>query len=198
VGITSYYVSENNVSPNAYGPGWISVTSSSNYSEDVPFTLSNSYGSKTIYVWFKDESQNVSSFASDSISYSFSPILLGSFNTPGKAEAVFVSGNYAYVADKDSLQIIDIFNLAAPVFAGSYYTSGYANDVFVKGNQAFVSGTSNGVEIINVSNPNSPALLSSYNTPGGSNGARGVFASDNYVYVGDGSEGLHILDIFDP
>ena len=48
---------------------------------------------------------------------------------------------------------------------------------------------SNGLVIVDVSNPAAPTLKGSYNTPGHS---RGVAVAGNYVYVADAYNGLVI------
>ncbi|MCX5838590.1 MAG: hypothetical protein NTW71_08755 [Deltaproteobacteria bacterium] len=60
VGVTGYYASENATTPSAAAPGWVSVTSTVSYAADVSFTLSGGNGTKTVYVWFKDDAGNVS------------------------------------------------------------------------------------------------------------------------------------------
>ncbi|MGK5093259.1 SUMF1/EgtB/PvdO family nonheme iron enzyme [Deltaproteobacteria bacterium TL4] len=69
LGVTAFYVSENSTVPTANASGWTTISSTTNYSAKVSFILSDSssYGSRTVYVWFKDESGNVSVSVSDSI-----------------------------------------------------------------------------------------------------------------------------------
>jgi hypothetical protein len=52
-----------------------------------------------------------------------------------------------------------------------------------------------GIEIIDISNPASPSLAGSYDTPGF---ATGVTMAGDYAYVADGGSGLEIIDISDP
>src|SRR3990172_5315643 len=75
VGVTGYYASETSTTPSASASGWTSVTSTTNYSATVAFTLSGgSVGdnTKTVYVWFKDSAGNVSASTSDSITLTIS------------------------------------------------------------------------------------------------------------------------------
>jgi hypothetical protein len=67
VGVTDYYVSMNSTTPSASDSGWTAITSTTSYTEDISYTLSSGDGSKTIYVWYKDGSENISSSANDSI-----------------------------------------------------------------------------------------------------------------------------------
>ncbi|NGX43622.1 MAG: hypothetical protein K940chlam7_01920, partial [Chlamydiae bacterium] len=120
------------------------------------------------------------------------PQSVGSYDTPGPARSVAVSGNYAYVAGDSGLQIIDVANVANPTLAGSYDTPGWAFDVVLSGNYAYVANEGSGLLIIDVSNVTNPTLTGSYDTPGA---ARGVAISGNYAYVGDQNFGLQIIDI---
>jgi len=66
--------------------------------------------------------------------------------------------------------------------------------VFVVGNYAYVADSSAGLRIIDITDPETPSIVGTYNTPGS---ARGVFVLGNYAYVADLS-GLIILNISDP
>ncbi len=67
-GISAYYVAESPAPPDAKAPGWVAVTPpTSSYSSTVPYTLSSGDGTKTVYVWFKDAAERMSTAASDSI-----------------------------------------------------------------------------------------------------------------------------------
>ena len=70
VGVTGYYSSESSTTPLVSTSGWSSVTSSTSLSDNVSFTLSSAIEDKTVYVWFKDAAGNVSTSASDNITFS--------------------------------------------------------------------------------------------------------------------------------
>jgi len=67
IGVTGYYISTSAIPPSSHTVGWTSITPSTNYKEDVSYTLSNVDGENTIYVWYKDAAGNISGGASDSI-----------------------------------------------------------------------------------------------------------------------------------
>ncbi|MBF0240211.1 MAG: DUF1566 domain-containing protein [SAR324 cluster bacterium] len=73
VGVTGYYASESSTRPTG-DTGWVSVSSANSFTGTVNFTFSTvtTMGShtKTVYVWFRDASGNVSASASDSITLS--------------------------------------------------------------------------------------------------------------------------------
>ncbi|MBI5207101.1 MAG: Ig-like domain-containing protein, partial [Candidatus Firestonebacteria bacterium] len=51
VGVIGYYVSESSLKPTSSASGWVTITSTASYSNNVSFTLSSGSGSKTVYVW---------------------------------------------------------------------------------------------------------------------------------------------------
>ena len=66
-GITGYYSSTSSSTPSVFTPGWTSINSTTSYTADVSYTVSSGDGSKAVYVWYKDNSGNVSNTASDEI-----------------------------------------------------------------------------------------------------------------------------------
>jgi hypothetical protein len=120
------------------------------------------------------------------------PIFAGSYDTPGPARKVTLSGNYAYVT---GLQIIDITDPANPTFVGSYDTSEWAMGVTLSGNYAYTVNRDAGLQIIDITNPANPTFVGSYDTP---SLAQGIALSKNYAYVADRLSGLQIIDVTDP
>ncbi|MEA5520143.1 DUF4347 domain-containing protein, partial [Limnoraphis robusta CCNP1315] len=121
----------------------------------------------------------------------------GSFDTPGSAQAVFIEGNLAFVADdaKD-LQIIDISNPTNPTLRGKVEnTPGRAKDISVAGNYAYIADDTGGLTVVDISNPASPTVTTSVNTGGKANG---VAVAGNFAYVSDDTSGLVIFDITNP
>ncbi|MGH7163985.1 MAG: hypothetical protein ACREIS_00495 [Nitrospiraceae bacterium] len=66
-GVAAYWISESPVAPTAGLPDWVEVTPEHKFGATIPFTLSLGDGSKTVYVWFKDVGNNISSPASAAI-----------------------------------------------------------------------------------------------------------------------------------
>ena len=127
------------------------------------------------------------------------PWITGSYDTPSRAYSVKIVGNFAYVADGDSLQIIDISNPASPTFKGSYDTQdnmyGGAYNVKIVGNLAYVIAS--GLEIIDISNPALPILKSRLDIAY----AFDVEIVGNFAYITApvaGGYGLQIIDISNP
>ncbi|MFH1230375.1 MAG: hypothetical protein V1709_02645 [Planctomycetota bacterium] len=130
-------------------------------------------------------------------SYNFpdSYSLSGSYNIDC-AQDVYVSGNYAYVADGNSgLRVIDISNPKIPILSGSCDTPGSAYGIYVSGNYAYVADGSSGLQVIDISNSRAPIRVGSCDTPGS---AYGIYVSGNYAYLADVSSGLQIIDISNP
>ncbi len=161
-----------------------------------PFTASiyvagQSAGTKTFKTVAYDKAGNWAEAAHQITIWS--PTLAGSYDTPGKAYGVFVSGSYTYVADDVSgLQVINVSSPASPTLVGTYDTQGEAWDVYVAGSYAYVADYSSGLQVIDVSNPASPTQAGSYDTRGA---AWGVFVSGSYAYVADDVSGLQIIDV---
>ncbi|MCB7128448.1 MAG: hypothetical protein J3T61_02780 [Candidatus Brocadiales bacterium] len=118
------------------------------------------------------------------------PTTTGSYDTPGHAEKLYVTGDNAYVADHEGgLQIINVSNPASPTLAGTYSTLESCLGVHAVDDYAFIVDVI-GLRILDVSNPANPTLIGNYDTPGG---AKSVFVSDGYAYVGAGD--LLIFDL---
>ncbi len=77
----------------------------------------------------------------------------------------------------------------------SFNTPGTCTDVIVDGGLAYVADGSEGVIVMDVSDPSSLTALGSYDTPGN---ARRLALHGNTLYVADQSGGLVILDVADP
>ena len=122
--------------------------------------------------------------------------LAGAYDTPDNAIDVYVSGNYAYLADDASgLLIFNVIDPAAPTLAGTYDTPGTAQEVFVSGNYAYVADGISGLQIINVSNPTAPTLTGTFNMTGST---FGVYVSGIYAYLAESSFGLRIVNVSNP
>ncbi|UCD83483.1 MAG: Ig-like domain-containing protein [Deltaproteobacteria bacterium] len=123
------------------------------------------------------------------------PIEVGFQDTADYAYGVFVSGDYAYVADRSSgLAIIDVSDPANPGIPVYRNTSADSNRVYVTGGYAYVTGGS-GLAIINVSDPLNPGTPVYRDTSGQS---WGVYVTGDYAYLGARSNGLAIINVSNP
>lgn len=107
------------------------------------------------------------------------PVVL--YDTPGAAVDIFISGDYAYLADYSSMRIIDISNPVFPVPAGVYQSNNVVG-VYVNGDQAYIACGYYPpvVAILDISDPNNPDSISGLSFLGG---AFDVCYSQNHLFV---------------
>jgi hypothetical protein len=106
---------------------------------------------------------------------------LGGFNNLGK---VIVSGQYAYVVnDGADVVSIDISNPAAPVSLDTYspVISLQLNDITLSGRYLYLSKHVDGIEVLDITDPNGLIKIAEYNTPGA---AFGMMISGKYPLCG--------------
>jgi len=90
----------------------------------------------------------------------FAPTPLGSVAIPGFANAVAISGDYAFVAaGATGLQIVDISDPENPFIVSSVDTVGTASDVELWNDIALVADGTNGLVLIDVASPLAPLVL---------------------------------------
>jgi|GEM_PF-2288929 len=120
------------------------------------------------------------------------PIMIGGCNTPNDAMAVYVDGEYAYMADISfGLVIMDITSKENPNIIGNCDFPGSGRDVYVKGNYAYMTSGEVGFSIIDITNKEKPVNIGSCVTPGD---AWGIYIDGDYAYIADNEKGLQIID----
>src|SRR3989344_6004071 len=140
------------------------------------------------YLYVSDSSTGLLIF---DVSNPNTPTQVGIYNTPDVAYDVFVDGDYAYVADFASgLQIINISNPANPTLTGIYNTPNSARSVYVSEGHAYV-GDGTSLQIIDVTNPNSPVFKKSFITTNDFD----MFVDGDYAYVADNNLGLRVIKV---
>jgi hypothetical protein len=120
--------------------------------------------------------------------------LVGWIDTPGYAEDVTIHPDLpvAFLAcGTGGLVIVDYSDTSNVTIVGSYATGGYAKEVVYTEGKAYVTTELRGLQIIDVSNINSPMRIGTVETTF----AIGLAVDDRYVYVADESEGLIIISI---
>ncbi|MBU1950372.1 MAG: hypothetical protein KJ927_16775, partial [Candidatus Eisenbacteria bacterium] len=80
-------------------------------------------------------------------------------------------------------------------WVGCVDTPGDAWGVAVSGFYAYVADDYSGLQVIDITNPQSPEIVGSADTPGS---AKDVTVSGFYAYVADYYSGLQVIDISDP
>ena len=99
------------------------------------------------------------------------------------------------------IKLFDITNKSAPVPLGQYTTNGgsIVHNAFIVGNYCHLSWYTEGYPCIDISDPNNPVEVASYDTwsggSGGFNGAWGVypFLPSGNVLINDISTGLYVV-----
>ena len=84
--------------------------------------------------------------------------------------------------------------------SGSYIletfdTDGLTRKTVIVGDYAYVADGNSGLQIIDISSPESPSIIGTLDTSGS---AYGITINGNYAYVADTTSGLQIIDISDP
>ena len=103
--------------------------------------------------------------------------LLSTTALGGDSRAVAVSGNYAYVAARDSgIYVVDVTNAASPVKLNSLKIA-RANGLLCSGNYLYVAAGDSGLGIFNITSPATPALVA-FSHPGGQTGENVALAGN--------------------
>ena len=125
------------------------------------------------------------------------PVSIGYVETPDYAQSVFVKGDYAYVADRESgVQIIDISRPRSPQIAGFFDTANPALDVVVSDNgQTLFICDQRYLYSIDISIPSTPTIIQQVNVD--RLGGTSLDLEGSRLYVA-GYHGLAIVDITNP
>lgn len=125
------------------------------------------------------------------------PAVAASFALMGYANGLAIEGDTAYIAQLTEegasgglLEIVDISNPLAPVSIGSVELDGEPNDVTVQDGIAYVAAQTEGIFLVDVSNPASPSVITGYNS-GGSCLASTLWGQ--YIIGADGPSGFFML-----
>ena len=109
----------------------------------------------------------------------------------------------ARVSGPHPVKIFNILNLGAISLAGSFSSPGnaIAHQVSVLGKYAYIANLTDGLRILDISNPALPRSVGQYDPEPGSGGAFaggwGVFATANNIYLSHSSGGLYTIDLVD-
>jgi hypothetical protein len=122
----------------------------------------------------------------------FAPTAVSFASIPGFANAVAVSGNFAFVAAGGAgLQVVSLTgDRSTASVAASLTIPGNANDVVVAGNLAYLAMGSGGLAVVDITNALTPKLLGTINTGGN---ALDVAPRGTTVFVANGNS-LVIVD----
>jgi len=129
------------------------------------------------------------------------PVVVGSTSSTDPRE-IAISGNYAYVADPNGLQVINVSNPALPQTVTTVpipeFPCGW---VALSGTHLYVTGekysspTAGGLRILDIANPASPVIVGGITSS--TDHWRDITVAGNYAYV-SGSFGLVTVDVSTP
>jgi hypothetical protein len=117
-------------------------------------------------------------------------ILVGTYETPGKARDVWVEYPLAYLAsDHIGVEVIDVSDPTNPVLINTIDTPGQAFDVMAQDTLVYVADDYSGFQILN-----GTSVVGGYDTPRIS---RGLFVLDTFAYVAD-FDSLLVFNLSNP
>jgi hypothetical protein len=108
---------------------------------------------------------------------------------------IFIAGEYAYVASKEGLWIVDVSDPTRPAQVGFHETPGAAQSVMVRGNYAYVADGFSGLRIFDVTDPAAPVDAGHVGIVGWT---ADVAVGDGFVHALNEQEGLWVFDISNP
>jgi hypothetical protein len=115
------------------------------------------------------------------------------------AETIFANGSFLYLGANDAMYIYSIAEPATPSFVFRYQHIVSCDPVVVQGARAYVTmrggnacnqGT-NALEIIDISNPDSPVLVRNYPM----SSPHGLGIDNNLLFLCEGEHGLKVFDV---
>ena len=126
------------------------------------------------------------------------PAEVGSYEIAGSHQKIDVVGSLAFVTSGETgFSIINIPAQSLTSCKGHYSVASLTRGIFVKDSLLYLAN-SNGLKIVNVSNPLVPYELSHFDTPYAVNA---VYVSGSYAYLAEGQceiWGIRIIDISNP
>ncbi len=119
------------------------------------------------------------------------------------AKDVYVVGDWAFVCcGNDGIYVVDVSDRENPVLHATNNTPGTAMQAYVSGDYLYVADEAGGLRIFDISGlplgeePPYALAQTDYYDPNGDPAEtyRGVFASNEYVYIADRAQGLRVLN----
>ena len=117
--------------------------------------------------------------------------------------AIAIQFRYAFLVDRDGLQVLDVSDLAQPrAIARASIRLEDARNIYVARTYAYVSAGKQGLAIIDVEKPDAPKLDQFFTAEGQLNDVNdvkiGMVAGSAFAFVADGKNGLRVLQILSP
>ncbi len=123
----------------------------------------------------------------------------GSYSKIDNAIAVAVRGGYAYVVtgERRDMHILDIENLSDIKEISVFKTAGDALNITINENYAYIAEGTNGIEVVNIQDPNDPSLTSIGNEFHLQD-ARSLLFLRNRAFIVDGPGGMKVYSMESP
>ncbi len=117
-------------------------------------------------------------------------------STPNLAVVTGIQYTDGGLLSSNGLRVVSLQPSSDPTVVGRLDSSTLVfNGVAMTGSYAYVACGKTGLNVVNLSNPASPAVVGALLTPGY---AWGVTVAGSYAYVADGSEGLSVVSLKNP
>ena len=118
----------------------------------------------------------------------------------GDCSDLCISGNYLYMVQMDPphLQVVDISNpqtVSDLSIVGTCSLPANARGITVSESCAYIAADNAGLQVVDISDPSSPSILTAYDTSGNSHDIK---ISGDYAYMADYSGGLVVIDLMKP
>jgi len=119
-----------------------------------------------------------------------SPSLVDTISA-GAVNDIACSDGFLYVLDGTDINVYDLSTPSNPTYHGFKNLGVTCKNVFIEDDYAF-AGYANGLKIISISNPASPAVVATYGT---SDEVLGIFTDGNYTYLASDFARLIVLNV---
>ncbi len=120
------------------------------------------------------------------------PVELNSKNFPFISSRILISGNYAYIATHNGLEVVDITDRTNPVLTGSFGANLNVRDVFFRDDTVLLAADYDGLYVVNATDKTNPVQIVSYNTE---DRAQGVKMQGENIFVASGVSGMYTLEL---
>ena len=126
-------------------------------------------------------------------------IEVGSFDSFGSANGVFIKNDIAYVADgSEGLLILDISDPNSLHSIGYLKLPGTAEDIAISGKLAYIASGRSGLQIINVDDPEKPFKPGGYQDYRPRAYLKRLVLKDDLVFIADTNERIRVVDTTKP
>jgi len=126
-------------------------------------------------------------------------IEVGSYDTSGSANGIFLKGDFAYIADgNEGLLILDVSDSISLKSIGYLNLPGTAEDVTVSGKFAYIASGRSGLQIINVDDPEKPFKPEGHKDYRPRAYLKRIVLKADQAYIADTNQKVRVVDISKP